>query len=81
MVHRDDSRAEALRIMGAQVVVGDLLVHDDAIRALADVSAAYFCYPVRPGIIPATAYFADAARRANLKLIVNMSQISAREDS
>ncbi|AXF18877.1 NAD(P)H-binding protein [Paraburkholderia caledonica] len=81
LVHRDDSRAEALRIMGAQVVVGDLLVHDDAIRALADVSAAYFCYPVRPGIIPATAYFTDAARRANLKLIVNMSQISAREDS
>ncbi|SHL08077.1 NAD(P)H-binding protein [Paraburkholderia terricola] len=67
--------------MGAQVVVGDLLVHDDAIRALADVSAAYFCYPVRPGIIPAMAYFDDAARRANVKLIVNMSQISAREDS
>ena len=40
LVHRDDSRAEALRIMGAQVVVGDLLVQDDAIRALADVSAA-----------------------------------------
>jgi uncharacterized protein YbjT (DUF2867 family) len=33
------------------------------------------------GLLPATAYFADAARRAGLKVVVNMSQISAREDS
>lgn len=35
LVHKEDSRAEALRIMGAQVVVGDLLDHDNTIRALA----------------------------------------------
>lgn len=81
LVHREDARAEALRQAGAEVVVGDLLVHDDAIRAAAGTSAAYFCYPVRPGLIPATAYFADAARRAGFELIVNMSQISAREDA
>ena len=81
LVHKDDDRAEALRRTGAQVVVGDLLEHDDTIRATAGASAAYFCYPVRPGIIPATAYFADAAKRAGLTLIVNMSQISARENS
>src|SRR5258706_13042016 len=33
------------------------------------------------GLLPATAYFADAARRAGLKVVVNMAQISAREDS
>jgi hypothetical protein len=33
------------------------------------------------GLLPATAYFADAARRAGLKVVVNMSQVSAREDS
>lgn len=81
LVHSEDSRAEALRRIGAEVVVGDLLQHDDAIRAAAGARAAYFCYPVRPGIISATSYFADAARRANLQLIVNMSQISARENS
>ena len=81
LVHREDERSEALRVTGAEVVVGDLLDHDDAIRATAGTSAAYFCYPIRPGIIQATAYFADAAKRAGLKAVINMSQISAREDS
>jgi NAD(P)H dehydrogenase (quinone) len=81
LVHRDDARSEALRTIGAEVVVGDLLEHDDAIRATEGVSGAYLCYPVRPGFIQATAYFADAARRAGLEVVVNMSQISAREDS
>jgi len=55
--------------------------NDDVIRAASGTSAVYFCYPVSPGLIPATAYFADAAKRAALKVVVNMSQISAREDS
>ena len=81
LVHKEDERSQALRGTGAEVVVGDLLEHDDAIRATAGTSAAYFCYPVRPGLIQATAYFADAAKRAGLKAVVNLSQISAREDS
>jgi NAD(P)H dehydrogenase (quinone) len=81
LVHKEDERSEALRGTGAEVVVGDLLEHDDAIRATAGTSATYFCYPVRPGLIQATAYFADAAKRAGLKAVVNLSQISAREDS
>jgi uncharacterized protein YbjT (DUF2867 family) len=81
LVHRDDERSAALRQIGAEVIVGDLLDHDDAIRATEGVSGAYLCYPVRPGFIQATAYFADAARRAALDVVVNMSQISAREDS
>ncbi|MBY3031686.1 NAD(P)H-binding protein [Rhizobium leguminosarum] len=81
MVHRQDERADALRGEGAEVVVGDLFEHDDVIRAAAGATAAYFCYPVRPGIIQTTAYFADAAKRAGLKAVINMSQISAREDS
>jgi NAD(P)H dehydrogenase (quinone) len=81
LVHKEDERSEALRGTGAEVVVGDLLEHDDAIRATAGTSAAYFCYPVRPGLIQATAYFADAAKRAGLEAVVNLSQISARENS
>jgi uncharacterized protein YbjT (DUF2867 family) len=62
-------------------VIGELLEHDDVIRAAAGTSAAYFCYPISPGLIQATAYFADAAKRAGVKAVVNMSQISARKDS
>ena len=81
LVRREDERSDALRSAGAKVVVGDLLEHDDAIRATAGTTAAYFCYPIRPGLIQATAYFADAAKRAGLEAVVNLSQISARENS
>jgi uncharacterized protein YbjT (DUF2867 family) len=81
LVHHDDERSRALESLGAEIVVGDLLEHDDAVRATDGVTGAYLCYPVRPGFIQATAYFADAAKRAKLEIVVNMSQISAREDS
>ena len=70
MVHKEDERSEALRGTGVEVVIGELLEHDDVIRAAAGTSAAYFCYPVSPGLIPATAYFADAAKRAKPELAV-----------
>ncbi|SDC71199.1 Uncharacterized conserved protein YbjT, contains NAD(P)-binding and DUF2867 domains [Cupriavidus sp. YR651] len=80
-VHQEDERSEALRNEGAEIVVGDLLEHDDIIRAMEGVNGAYLCYPVRPGFIQATSYFADAARRAGVEVVVEMSQISARDDS
>src|SRR6266404_4432840 len=45
------------------------------------VRGAYFCYPICPGILQATAYFAQAAKEAGLECVVNMSQKSAREDA
>lgn len=78
-VHGQDARSEALAEAGAEVVVGDLTDHDAVIGAFEGVSAAYLCYPIRPHLIDVTAYFADAARRAGVELIVNMSQISARD--
>ena len=36
---------------------------------------------MRPGHVQAAAYFADAAQRAGVEVVVEMSQISAREDS
>ncbi|GJG95088.1 NmrA family NAD(P)-binding protein [Cupriavidus pauculus] len=80
-VHQEDDRSAALRKEGAEVFVGDLLEHDDVIRAMEGVDGAYLCYPVRPGYIQATAYFAEAARRAGVKVVIEMSQISARDDS
>jgi len=81
LVHQDDARADALRQLGAIVIVGDLLDHDDVQRATTGIEAAYFCYPIRPGLIQATTYFAEAAKSAGVRAIVNMSQISARRDS
>jgi uncharacterized protein YbjT (DUF2867 family) len=80
-VHQLDERSAALQNEGAEIFVGDLLEHDDILRAMDGVTGAYLCYPVRPGYIQVTAYFADAARRAGVEVVVEMSQISAREDS
>ncbi|WP_109478191.1 NmrA family NAD(P)-binding protein [Paraburkholderia sp. C35] len=79
MVHREDERSEALKAAGAEVMVGELLNHDDVIRATAGMQGAYLCYPVQPGLIQVTVYFADAARRAGLDVVLNMSQMPARE--
>src|SRR5229473_1604947 len=80
-VHKEDERAEALGKLGAEIVVGDLLDLEAVRAATRGVTAAYFVYPIRKGFIDATVYFAQAAREAGVKAIVNMSQISARPDS
>ena len=67
--------------MGAEVVIGDFLKFNDVRAAMRGVRGAYFCYPIRPGILQATAYFARAATEAGLECVVNMSQKSAREDA
>ncbi len=80
-VHRADERSDKLKARGAEIVVGDLLELDDVRSALKDVNAAYYIYPIRPGLIDATAYFAQAAKDAGLDGVVNMSQILARYES
>jgi uncharacterized protein YbjT (DUF2867 family) len=64
-----------------ETVIGDLLEIDDVRAAMDGVGTAYFVYPLLPGLVAATAYFAQAAVEAGLQGIVNMSQISARRDS
>src|SRR6478672_2054357 len=81
LAHRQDDRAKRLQGLGAEVVFGDFLNLDDVRAALRGVAGAYFCYPIRPGIIQATAIFAQAAKEAGVECVVNMSQISAREDA
>ncbi len=81
LVHKVDERSEKLRARGAEVIVGDLLDFEAVRHATRGVDAAYFVYPIRPGLIDATAYFAQASKEAGLDGVVNMSQISARENS
>ncbi|MEU3188276.1 NAD(P)H-binding protein [Streptomyces sp. NPDC006923] len=81
LVRQDDDRARSLAAAGAEPVVGDLLDLDDMSRAMRGVSGAYFCYPIREGLIEATTVFAQAAVEAGVRSVVNMSQISARRES
>jgi uncharacterized protein YbjT (DUF2867 family) len=80
-VHRADARSESLASAGAEIAVGDLLDFDAVSAALDGVTGAYFCYPIAPGLLEATALFAQAAVDAGVKAVVNMSQISARRDA
>ena len=56
---------------------GDFLDFDAVRAALNGVQRAYFCYPISPGIVLASAQFAQAAKETRVEVIVNMSQISA----
>src|SRR6266404_2338855 len=81
LAHRTDARSERLQDLGAEIVIDDFLDIDATRAAVQGVQHAYSCYPIRPGIIQATAYFAQASKEAGIDGVVNMSQISAREDA
>src|SRR5499425_2624772 len=81
LAHRPDGRSEQLQKLGAEVVFGDFLDFDSVRAALNGVQRAYFCYPINPGIVQATAQFAQAAKEAGVEVIINMSQKSARSDA
>ncbi|QKV73780.1 NmrA family NAD(P)-binding protein [Amycolatopsis sp. Hca4] len=81
LAHRDDDRSRALAAAGAEVVVADLHDLNAVTTAMQGVTSAYFCHPIREGLVEATAYFAQAAIDAGVRSVVNMSQISARPDA
>jgi uncharacterized protein YbjT (DUF2867 family) len=79
-VHRLDERSDRLQALGADVVQGDLLDLRSVRAAMAGVERAFFSYPVKDGLLEATATFATAAREAGCKLVVNLSQLLTRPD-
>src|SRR6266403_2606864 len=81
LVHKDDARAEALRKLGTETIVGEMLDLDHVRAAMEGVRGAYFVYPFKPGLIDAAAFFAQAAIEAGVKSIVNMSQKPARREA
>ncbi|SEF32350.1 Uncharacterized conserved protein YbjT, contains NAD(P)-binding and DUF2867 domains [Amycolatopsis pretoriensis] len=81
LVHRDDERSRRLAAAGAEIAVGDLHDLDAVTAAMRDVTSAYLCHPISPGLVEATVYFAQAAVEAGVRSAVNMSQISARRDA
>lgn len=81
LAHGQDERSKKLEDRGVEVVYGDLLDFGQVRAALDGVQRAYFVYPIRAGIIQATAYFAQAAKDAGVDGVVNMSQKTARPDA
>ncbi len=79
LAHREGPKAESLRALGADVVVGDFFNLDEIVHALDGIESAYFCYPVAPRLIDATGYFAAAAKEAGLKFILNRGHYTKRQ--
>jgi NAD(P)H dehydrogenase (quinone) len=81
MVHTKGARSAPLEKLGAEVVVGDLLEINTVRAAMNGVGAAYLVWPVQPGLIHATVNFAQAAKEAGVRTIINLSQRSADRES
>src|SRR5580692_9987705 len=58
LVHKLDSRSDALRQKGAEVVEGDLLDPASVQAVMRNVKRAYFTYPVTDGLLEAATIFA-----------------------
>ncbi|MGO4299417.1 NmrA family NAD(P)-binding protein [Leifsonia sp. RAF41] len=77
MIHRDDGRADDLRRLGAQVVVGDLADPEDFARALRGVRRLFFNMAVSAKYLEAAAVVCSiAAEKGDLEALVNMSQLT-----
>jgi uncharacterized protein YbjT (DUF2867 family) len=77
LVHHDDARADPLRDLGAEVVVGDLTDPRDVVEAMAGADRMFFSMGVSPDYVTATAVVCDAALEyGRLEVVVNMSQMT-----
>jgi uncharacterized protein YbjT (DUF2867 family) len=61
LVHHDDARAEPLRELGAEVVLGDLTDPRDVVDAMTGADRMFFSMGVSPDYLTATAVICDAA--------------------
>ncbi len=76
MVRNEDDRAQALRDMGAEVVVGDLLDLDSMHRVIAGCDTMYFGMSVSDTYLAATVNAAAVAKHHGVKAFINMSQMT-----
>lgn len=77
LVHRDDARADPLRDLGAEVVVGDLTDPQNVVDAMSGVDRMFFSMSVSPDYLQATVVVCDAALDSGrLEILVNMSQMT-----
>jgi uncharacterized protein YbjT (DUF2867 family) len=77
MVRHDDDRADQLRAMGADVIVGDLTSAGDIVEAMDGMRRMFFNMSVSPDYLKATMEVcAVALERGHLDVVVNMSQMT-----
>ena len=76
MVRNEDERAQALRDMGAEVVVGNLLDLDSMHRVIAGCETMYFGMSVSDAYLAATINAAAVAKHHGVKAFINMSQMT-----
>jgi uncharacterized protein YbjT (DUF2867 family) len=81
MVRTLDERADHLRSLGAEVVVGDFLDFASIQRAVDGISTVYFAYPVQDGLLDATAIMAVAARNVGVERLVDMVMLVSTPDA
>lgn len=74
-VRADDERAEALRRIGAEVFVGDLLNPEDIANAMKGCRRVYFSMSLNPYYADATILMAAVAKaQGNIEVLVNISE-------
>ena len=77
-----DDRTERLEKLGAEIALGDFLDLASTRPAMKGASRVFFRYPPQGDrLVEATTNVAVAARDEGVKALVNLSQITAREDS
>src|SRR5499433_3532606 len=70
MVRSEDDRAQALRALGAEVVVGDLLDLDSMHKVIAGCEAMYFGMSVSDAYLAATVNAAAVAKHHGVKALI-----------
>jgi uncharacterized protein YbjT (DUF2867 family) len=81
MVRTEDDRAQALRGLGAEVLVGDLLDLDSMHRAINGCQLMYFGMSVSDTYLAATVNAAAVAKHHGVKAFINMSQMTVSQMS
>jgi len=81
MVRTEDERAQALRALGAEVVVGNLLDLDSMHRVIAGCETLYFGMSVSDAYLAATVNAAAVAKHHGVKAFINMSQMTVSQMS
>jgi uncharacterized protein YbjT (DUF2867 family) len=81
MVRKDDERARALRDMGAEIVIGNLLDLDSMHKAIAGIETMYFSMSISDEYLAATVNAAAVAKHYGVKAFINMSQMTVAQMS
>lgn len=79
LVRVEDERADRLRSLGAEVVVGDLLDLTAVHRAIEGCERVFFSMSVAPTYLEAATNVAVVAKHYDVKAFVNLSQMTVKE--